>query len=172
MASRAGRIELRGRLVEHHDVRAHRDDARDRHALLLAAGQRERLAVGEVRDAEPREDRVDPGVHLRPRHREVLEPERELLANGQLRGGELVGGRGEDDPDAPEQVLRLGLDEVGLAERRAAFDRGAHDPWDEARRQQREGRLAGAGPPRHADSRAGGDREADVARARRLRAAG
>ena len=49
-----GRIELGGRLVEDQDARAHRHDARDRDPLLLAAGQGERLAVGEVGDRQPR----------------------------------------------------------------------------------------------------------------------
>ena len=33
------RVERRGRLVEQHDARVHAERARDRHALLLAAGQ-------------------------------------------------------------------------------------------------------------------------------------
>ena len=103
---RPGRIELGRRLVEHEDARAHRDDARDRHALLLAAGQGERLAVGEVADRQPRERRVDPGVHLVARDAQVLEPERELLAHGQLRCRELVGRRREDDPDPAQELAR------------------------------------------------------------------
>ena len=39
-------------------------------------------------------------------HAQVLEPERELLADGQLRCRELVGRRREDDPDPPEQRRR------------------------------------------------------------------
>ena len=49
---RARRIELGGRLVEDEHLRAHRDDARDRDALLLAAGQGERLPIGQVADPE------------------------------------------------------------------------------------------------------------------------
>ena len=56
---RAGRVELGGRLVEDEHVRAHRDDAGDGHALLLATRQRERLALGEVRDRQALEDAVD-----------------------------------------------------------------------------------------------------------------
>ena len=47
---RARRVELGGRLVEDEDGRAHRDDAGDRHPLLLAARQGERLAIGEMAD--------------------------------------------------------------------------------------------------------------------------
>ena len=52
-----GRIELGRRLVEHEDVGAHGHDAGDRHPLLLAARERERLAVGEVRDPQALERR-------------------------------------------------------------------------------------------------------------------
>ena len=103
-----GRVELGGRLVEDEDGRPHRDDARDGDPLLLAARQRERLAVGQVGDAKPVEDGVDPRVHLGARHAQVLEPERELLADGQLRGRQLVGRRREDDADPPEQRVRGG----------------------------------------------------------------
>ena len=102
-AARAGRVELGGRLVEDEHVGAHRDDAGDGDPLLLAARERERLAVGEVADAEALEHGVDPGVHRLARHAQVLEPEGELLADRQLRGRELVGRRREDDPDPPGQ---------------------------------------------------------------------
>ena len=52
------------------------------------------------------EGRVDPRVHLGPRDAEVLEPERELLADRQLRRRQLVGRRREDDPDPAEQRAR------------------------------------------------------------------
>ena len=103
---RSGRVELRGRFVQDEDARAHRDDARDRDPLLLAAGQGERLAVGEVADRQPRQRRIDPRVHLVARDAQVLEPEGELFADGQLRRRELVGRRREDDPDAPEEGAR------------------------------------------------------------------
>ncbi len=98
-----GRVELGGRLVEDQHGRAHRHDARDGDPLLLAAGQRERLAVREVADRQALEGRVDPRVHLVARDAEVLEPERELLADRQLRRRQLVGRRREDDPDPAEQ---------------------------------------------------------------------
>ena len=69
---RAGRVQLGRRLVEDEHVGAHRHDARDRDALLLPAGQRERLAVGEVANAEPRQHRVDPTVHLIAGYCQVL----------------------------------------------------------------------------------------------------
>ncbi len=156
---RPGRIELRRRLVEDEHVRAHRHDAGDRDALLLAAGQRERLAVGEVRDPQPLERGVDPRVHLGPRQAEVLEPERELLANGLLRGRQLVGRRREHDPDPAEERVGCGADGRHAVDRDPAVQPGADHARDEPGRRQRERRLAGAGPAGDPDPLAGGDRE-------------
>ena len=114
---RPGRVELGRRLVEDEDGRPHRDDARDRDPLLLAARQGEWLAVGEVRDAEAIERRVDAGVHLRSRDAQVLQSEGQFLAHGQLRGGQLVGRRREHDADPAEQLAgrrRGGGDAVDL----------------------------------------------------------
>src|SRR5579883_2968599 len=47
------RIERRRRLVEQHDPRFERDRARDRHALLLAAGQFGRPVMGAVGEPDP-----------------------------------------------------------------------------------------------------------------------
>ena len=108
-------------------VGAHRDDAGDRDPLLLATRQRERLAIRQVGDAETGEDGVDPRVHLLARHAQVLEPERELLADGQLRCRELVGRRREDDPDPAEELRpgagRRGVDAVDRRRRRRAVAR-------------------------------------------------
>ena len=46
------RVERRGRLVEQHQLRVHRQRARDRDALLLAAGERHRVGVVLVREAD------------------------------------------------------------------------------------------------------------------------
>ena len=100
------RVELGRRFVEDQDVGAHRHDARDGHALLFAAGQGERLTVGEVADRQAGERGIDPSVHLVARHAQVLEAERELLADGLLRGRQLVGRCREDDPDLAEERAR------------------------------------------------------------------
>ncbi len=46
------RVERRGRLVEQHQLRVHRQRARDRDALLLAAGERHRVGVALVAEAD------------------------------------------------------------------------------------------------------------------------
>ena len=46
------RVECGERLVHQQYIRLHRHAARDRHALLHAAGQRMRIAVGEVREVD------------------------------------------------------------------------------------------------------------------------
>ncbi len=101
--ARPGGVELRGGLVEDQKASSHDDDAGDGDPLLLPARQRERLAVSEVRDPEAGQDAVDPRVHRRAVRPEVLEPEGELLANGLLRGRQLVGRRRKDDADMAEQ---------------------------------------------------------------------
>ncbi len=101
---RAGRVELRRRLVEHEHARTHGHHARDGDPLLLAPRERERFAVRQTRDRQHRQGRVDPRIHLLTRHPQVLEPERQLLADGQLRRRELVGRCREDDPHATGQA--------------------------------------------------------------------
>ena len=53
LARRAG-IEVRGRLVEEQHLRMQRPGARQREALLLAAGEHARRPVRESREARPR----------------------------------------------------------------------------------------------------------------------
>ena len=45
-------VERRGRLVEQHQLRLHGQRAGDRHALLLAAGKRDRIGVALVAEAD------------------------------------------------------------------------------------------------------------------------
>ena len=94
------RIELRRRLVEHERRRRRRERARDRAALALAAGQRRRVAVAQVRDAERVEHLLDAPAHRLGREAEVLEHERDVAL------------------DAVDDELRLGVlghepDDVG-----------------------------------------------------------
>ena len=155
------RIELGGRLIEDEDDGAHRDDAGDGHPLLLAARQREGLAIGEVGDTQAGQDGIDPRVHLRTRHGEVLQSEGELLADRLLGGRELVGGRREDDADPTQEGIGLAFGGVDAIDADAAGQRGPHDARDEAAGGQREGRLAGARPAGDADPLPGPDVQVD-----------
>ena len=96
------RVEVRGRLVEHEQRRAHRERARDRQPLPSAAGQ----AVGVLGAALPQADAAQRGLgareHLGHRHPEVLRPERDFVeqrAGDQLRVGVL-----EDHADMRAQL--------------------------------------------------------------------
>ena len=51
-------IERRGRLVEQDRLGLHRQRARDRDALLLAAGELRRIGIGLVGEADPRQQRA------------------------------------------------------------------------------------------------------------------
>ena len=155
------RVELGRRFVEDQDAGAHRHDARDGHALLLAAGQGERLTVGEVADRQAGQRGIDPRVHLVSWHAQVLEAERELLADGLLRRGQLVGRRGEDDPDLAEERAGCRGRRVGAFDDDPTVDLGPDDARDETSRGERQGRLAGARPARHADALAATDRQVD-----------
>ena len=128
--------------------------------------KRERLAIGEVADRQAGQRGVDPGVHLGPGHAQVLETERQLLANRQLRGRQLVGRRREDDPDPAEQRAARRGRGVDPLDGDPAVQLGPHDPGDEPGGSQREGRLAGPGPAGHAHLAAGRDREIDTRQAR------
>ena len=74
-------VEVRGRLVEQHEPRAHRESAGEREPLLLAA--RQRLGRAVERHVEP--DRVERRAHPRPdlvaRNAEVLAAERDVVAD-------------------------------------------------------------------------------------------
>src|SRR5829696_3033981 len=81
-----GWVEPGRRLVEHEDLRGHRQHASDRHSPLLAAGERVRGTSGEVRGAEQLQRLADPPPSL-------------LLAQPESAWGEghvLLDGRGEE----------------------------------------------------------------------------
>src|SRR3989304_1149106 len=158
---RAGRIELRGRLVEDEDPGAHDEHAGDGHALLLPAGEGRRRAFGQICDAKLGQGPPDARVDLRARHAEVLETEGQLLAHGEPRRRELVGRRGEDDAHAPHAAgPRRGGGPLPVDDDLAG-DLGTNDTRDEARGRQGQRRLAGAVAARDADGLARGDCEVD-----------
>ena len=58
------RIERAGRLVEQHQLRLHRQRTRNRHALLLAAGELRGIRIGLVRKPDAPQQSMRLGAHL------------------------------------------------------------------------------------------------------------
>ena len=96
------------------------------------------------------------------RQPEVLETEGELLADGQLRAGELVRRGREDDADPAQERAAAGRVERQRADRRASRQPRPDDPRDEPRRDERQGRLAGPGPACDPDPLTGRDRQVEL----------
>ena len=79
-------IERRGRLVEQHDLRVHAEGARDRDALLLAAGELARVFVRLLGDFDSAEELHRDLLGLAPGH--LAHPDRRqraILEDGQMR---------------------------------------------------------------------------------------
>jgi hypothetical protein len=159
---RTAGIELRRRLVEDEYAGSHGHDACDRHALLLAARKRKRLALRKVLDPQAGQDGVDAAVHLGPRHTEVLQAEGELLAHGELRSRQLVSWRREDDADPTDHVSRRRPDDRTVVDANVAAHLRPDDPWNEACRSQGNRRLSGARPSGNAEQLPPGDASRDV----------
>jgi hypothetical protein len=77
------RVEVSGRLVGEQDVRPRREGARDRDALLLAAGELRRIVVPARAEPHPLEQRVTACRGIR--HAVHLERQEHVLAGGQVR---------------------------------------------------------------------------------------
>ena len=75
---RAHRVQVRQRLVEHKDPRAHSQRGRDRRALLLAAGQCHGRGAAHPGQPGDIQAPLHPGRDLRLRQGQVLWPERHL----------------------------------------------------------------------------------------------
>ena len=144
---------------------AHRDDARDRHPLLLAAGQRERLAVGEVADRQA----------VERRHRSAR-PSRRAACPGSRARTRAPRGRSASTPTAgwPGSRRRSRPGRAARSARRspcrrlrsttAPVELGPDDARDEPGGGERQGRLAGARPAGDADALAAADGQVDAAR--------
>ena len=149
--ARAARIEVRGRLVEDQSARGHREEGRERDALLGSA--REPLEQARRIGSEPggRARRGHATVHLFPRDAEVLEAERDLvvgLEHYELRLGILeehahgprelrearrarVATLDRDAPGLPVRFERM-RDHAVEAERERALTRAARAEQQEA----------------------------------------
>ena len=158
------RVELRRRLVEHERLRAGGERAGDHAALPLAARERRRVAVAQVRDAERVEHLLDPPAHRLLGEAEVLEHEREValdVVDDELRLRVL--GDEADDVGELARMVRSGraAEHHDVAAEPAAA-RVRHEPVRRA--QQRA--LARARRADHEQELAGRDLEVDVAERR------
>ena len=139
---RAGRVELRRRLVQQQQVRMHRQSRGQANALELASrelrgpprGQRQRPYGGE----RP----FDPSSDLGSRHAGVLEPERHLVGHGGH--DDLVFGILEHARDPPGEVGRSPPTRVEPADEHRAFEPASVEMRHERCKRTKEGRLARA----------------------------
>ena len=149
-------VEVRGRLVEQQHAGTHRERAREREALLLAARQRR---VGAIeRHVEP--DRVERVAHARPdlvaRDAEVLAAERDIVADA--RQHDLGVGILQHEPDAaPDAAAAPPVDR----QRARALALVVAAEHSRERAQQRGLAGAGCAEQQHALPRL--DREVEVA---------
>ena len=102
-----GRVERRGRLVEHEQPRVHREHRTDRDPLLLPAGERPQVAAPQVGDAEQVERLLDPAAHRRRLQPELLHPVGQLLLDRV--GDEAGDGVLADEPDRVRPLARRRL---------------------------------------------------------------
>ena len=81
------RVECRGRLVKQHDIRVHRERARNGDSLLLTAGKLRRIAVRLVRqtDARIRDLYDELGRQLEPLEKQAKKTEKFLVLRDELR---------------------------------------------------------------------------------------
>ena len=139
-----GRVEVRGRLVEHEDLRVHGEHRRDGDPSPLAEGQVVRRPVGELGHAHLCQGLEHPGVELVAAQPEVARPERHVVAD--RRHEQLVVGVLEDDADAAPD-----LGEVVLGDGQAGHRDGAGPGGQDAVEVQHERGLAGAVRAQHGD---------------------
>ena len=129
----AGRVQGRRGLVEHQDARSQRQDGRDGHLLLLAAGERGNLALTQVGDADGGQRLADALLDLVVRDAKVLEPEEHLVLDdgGHHLGVDVLQDAAHDARDVRQGDLAgvLAVDERGAIELAGEVvgDGAAHD---------------------------------------------
>ncbi len=133
----AGAILSVGRLVEHEQAGSADERRPHRQSSLLPAREQERVDVGAIGEAEPREHLVDAASHLRLGHPQPTEAVGELVEDG--RRDELVLGVLEHEPDVARQPSRGQASHVAPVDAYGA----ARRPPDAGDRLD-QGRLAGA----------------------------
>jgi hypothetical protein len=138
-------IEIRQGLVEEQRLGLHHERPGERHALLLAAGQLARIAVGECLEPRHREDRIDALDDLGFRQLPEGESVADVLAHVHVRPERIA----LEDHRHPASLRR-----IGDARRRHG---ASPDPdltairHDEAGDQAQRGGLAAAGRAKQAD---------------------
>ena len=161
-----GRVEGRGRLVEHEDARVHGQHRADGDPLLLPARQGAQVAGPQVGDTEQVEGLLDAAAHRVGGEPELLHAVGELLLDG-------VG------DEAGRRVLADVADQMGALARRLVDDRATVDQHvagqgaaGEARHQPghdaEQGGLADAGAPGDDDQLALVEGQVDVAEDREV----
>ena len=159
------RVELRGRLVEHQDLRLQRQHRGDRHPLLLAAGEGADAPVAQVGDRHLVQHLFDALAHRRRRQSEVLHGKRQLILHGiddELRFGILEDEADEIGHAARGQRHRVAAEDIGAAGPAPAVEVG-HESIEAAQ----EGGFPRTGWPDHQHKLAGPDRRREVGQRRR-----
>ena len=150
---RPGRVELGGRLVEDEESRPHRHDAGDRHPLLLATGQRERLAVGQVRrsPAGSSTASIRPSISARGTPR-FSRPKASSSRTVSFDADSWFAGVEKTIPTRPRSSPPVALPSASAPSVAVPRRCGADDPRDEPGGHEREGRLPGPGPAGDAEA--------------------
>ena len=103
----SGRVEVRGRLVQHEQLGAHGQDRGDGDATALPEAEVVRGTGAVVGHADLVECAVDGGVQVRAGHAEVGRSEGHVVAHG--RHEQLVVGVLEDDADPAADLPKVRL---------------------------------------------------------------
>ena len=136
-------VEACGRLVEHQDLRSHREHGRNRHPLLLPARQLEGRTLEESLDADHARRPVDALHDLLGRHSLVLQSEGDLRLHVHVE--ELSFRVLKHDPHPPRQAGdRFGLG-VEAIDPDLTSDEAAGRLRDDAHERETEGGLARPG---------------------------
>ena len=146
-------------------------DARDGDPLLLAAGQCERLAIGEVADRQPLQRRVDPRVHLVAGTPRFSSPKASSSRTVCFDADSWLAGVAKTMPTRPRSAppARWPRRWPSIATR--PLELGPDDARDEPGSGERQRGLAGAGPTGDADALAGRERRRSTPSSARLAAA-
>ncbi len=160
-----GRVERRGRLVEHEHARVRREHCADRDPLLLTARDLVQRAVAQLREPEQVERLLDALAHHGGRDRELLHAVGELLLDGV--GDETRQRILTDDTDDVGELARRVRRRIAAADGDPTFEQPAGEVRDETVDRAEERRLARTGAPDDEAQLAFGNVQIHVAQHRR-----